>query len=148
MTVRLAVPPRSRAAPLWDRTLLRKRAQQVLRAMGHAAAELSVTLAKDAEMAALNEAWRQRPRPTDVLSFSLLEGEHTPFRGNLLGEVVIGLWVAERQARAARRCLDDELARLLIHGVLHLLGHDHVRSQDAKRMRCEERRLWGLVKAP
>jgi len=104
-----------------------------------------VTLADDADIAALNASFRARPRPTDVLSFSLLEGEFADRRGPLLGEVVIGVEVAARQARAARRSLDDEVARLLIHGVLHLLGHDHVRATQARRMRAEERRLWRML---
>jgi len=54
---------------------------------------------------------------------------------------VIGIETAARQARAQRRPFDDELARLLIHGVLHLLGHDHLRPAEARRMRAEERRV-------
>ena len=92
-------------------------------------------------MARLNGEWRGRERPTDVLSFSLLEGAHARHRGGLLGDVVIGLWVAARQARAGGRSLDEELCRLLIHGVLHLLGHDHEVAAEARRMRAEERRL-------
>ena len=141
MTLRLVGPPRRRDAPRFDRPLLRVRARGVLRALGHADSELSVTLADDDAMARLNGAWRGRPRPTDVLSFSLLEGVHTRHRGALLGDVVIGLWVAARQARAGRRSLDDELCRLLIHGVLHLLGYDHGRAPEARLMRAEERRL-------
>ena len=76
-----------------------------------------------------------------MLSFSLLEGPHADRRGALLGEVVIGVDVAARQARRGRRSLDDEAARLLIHGVLHLLGHDHVRAAETRRMQAEERRL-------
>jgi probable rRNA maturation factor len=114
----------------------------VLRAVEQGRAELSVTLADDAGIAALNGAYRGKPGPTDVLSFSLLEGPFTERRGPLLGEVVIGIDVAARQARSARRSLDDEVARLLIHGVLHLIGHDHVRVVEARRMQTEERRLW------
>ena len=77
-----------------------------------------------------------------MLSFSLLEGVHAERRGALLGDVVVGVEVAARQAARARRPLDDELARLLIHGVLHLLGHDHAEPAEAARMRAEERRLW------
>ena len=73
------------------------------------------------------------PRPTDVLSFSLLEGEDAEHRGALLGDVVIGVETAARQARAAPpRSLDEEVARLLIHGTLHLLGHDHEQAEEAR----------------
>lgn len=142
MTVRLGGPRRPPGSPRVDRRLLRSRAVRVLRALGLPRAEVSVSLVDDEAIAALNAGWRGKPRPTDVLSFSLLEGPHAEHRGDLLGEVVIGVDVAARQARRARRSLDDEAARLLIHGILHLVGHDHVRSADAQRMRAEERRLW------
>ena len=141
MTVRIGGPRRPRGAPRGDRRLLRRRAGAVLRALGRQDAEVSVTLVDDADIAALNEAWRGKQGPTDVLSFSLLEGPHADRRGALLGEVVIGVDVAARQARRGRRSLDDEAARLLIHGVLHLLGHDHVRAAETRRMQAEERRL-------
>jgi rRNA maturation RNase YbeY len=103
-------------------------------------------LADDQAISALNASFRGRRGPTDVLCFSLLEGEHADYRGALLGDVVIGIEAAARQVRGRGRSLDDEVARLLIHGALHLLGYDHARSEQARRMRTEERRLWRLVK--
>jgi len=141
MIVRLSGPPRRRGLPAVDKRLLRRRARSILSLLGCEGAELSVSLVEDASMEALNAAHRGKPRPTDVLSFSLIEGAHAQFRQELLGDVVIGIETAARQARAMRRDLDDEVARLLVHGVLHLLGHDHVRSAQAKRMRAEERRV-------
>jgi rRNA maturation RNase YbeY len=77
----------------------------------------------------------------------LLEGLHSERRGALLGDVVISLDTAERQARRARRSVDDECLRLLVHGVLHLLGHDHERDdEEARRMRAEERRVLRAVR--
>ena len=67
-----------------------------------------------------------------MLSFSLLEGAHAERRGALLGDVVVSLDTAAVQARRARRTLDDEVLRLLIHGTLHLLGHDHERDDEAR----------------
>ncbi len=130
-----------RGLPRVDRALLRRRAGALLRALDQAGAELSLHLADDAEIAALNARYRGVARPTDVLSFSLLEGESSAHRGALLGDVVIGVETAARQARRARRSLDAELLRLLIHGVLHLLGHDHLRAPEARAMRALERRL-------
>jgi rRNA maturation RNase YbeY len=117
----------------------------VLAALGQAEAELSLALLADPEMTELNERWRGRTGPTDVLAFSLLEGAGSQHRHALLGDVVIGVEVAARQAEAARHSLDDELARLLIHGVLHLLGFDHEVTAEARRMRSEERRLWRAI---
>ncbi|HVP28379.1 MAG TPA: rRNA maturation RNase YbeY [Myxococcota bacterium] len=146
MTVRLVAPPRRRDVPAFDRALLRRRASRALEALGQRGSELSVALVDDAAMAELNAAHRGKAGPTDVLSFSLLEGAHAEQRGALLGDVVIALGVASRQARRGRRSLDDEIARLLIHGVLHLVGHDHERDDEARRMRAEERRLWKAVR--
>lgn len=140
MSVRLRVDG-ARLAPPLDRRALQSRARRILRELGHARSELSLSLVDDDTIAALNESYRGRHGPTDVLAFSLLEGPHAEHRGSLLGDVVISLETAARQARAAHRSLDDELTRLLIHGVLHLLGHDHQRAGEARAMRAEERRL-------
>ncbi len=98
-------------------------------------------------MTALNTEHRGKKAPTDVLSFSLLEGRHSDRRGALLGDVVIGIETAARQARVAHQSLDDEVARLLIHGTLHLLGWDHQKSEEARLMRAEERRLWRAIRS-
>jgi probable rRNA maturation factor len=139
MSVRVSGP--ARGAPALDRALLGRRARRLLHALERPEVELSLALVDDAEMAELNQRHRSRRGPTDVLSFSLLEGPHTRHRGALLGDVVISVDTAARQARRSRRPLDDELLRLLIHGVLHLLGHDHAEPAEARAMRAEERRL-------
>ena len=147
MTVRLTVPPRSRQLPEIDSRLLRSRAVRVLREVGQSNSELSIAITLDAEIAALNSEHRGKRSATDVLSFSLLEGEHSDQRGKLLGDVVIGIETAARQARAAHRGLEEEVARLLIHGILHLLGWNHEESAEAKLMRAEERRLWRAIRS-
>lgn len=147
MTVRLTLPPRSRQLPRFDSRLLRSRASRMLKEVGQSISELSIAIVLDDEIAALNAEHRGKRSATDVLSFSLLEGDHSDRRGKLLGDVVIGIETAARQARAAHRSLDEELARLLIHGILHLLGWDHEESAEAKLMRAEERRLWRAIRA-
>jgi len=133
-------------APL-DRRLLRSRALRLLEELDRANSELSIAILRDEEIAALNLEHRGVHRATDVLSFSLLEGKHSERRGELLGDVVIGIETAARQARAAHRSLEEEVARLLIHGILHLLGWDHADGAEAKRMRAEERRLWRAIRS-
>ena len=144
MTVRLSG---RRGLPRLDRPLLRRRAARVLRALDLADAELSIRLVDDREMSVLNLHHRGRKGPTDVLSFSLCEGPHAVRRGELLGDVVISLDTAARQARRDRRPLEREVLRLLVHGALHLIGHDHVRAGERRRMRAEERRLLRAVQA-
>ncbi len=146
MSVRLSGPPRDAAGSRIDVPRLRRRAVRLLSALGHARSELSIALVDDATMSKLNGEWRGRPRATDVLSFSLLEGAHVACRGSLLGDVVIGVERAADQARQRHRALDEVAARLLIHGALHLLGHDHEAREQARRMRCEERRLWQVIR--
>ncbi|MBW2712320.1 MAG: rRNA maturation RNase YbeY [Deltaproteobacteria bacterium] len=121
--------------------MLQRRAELILAQIGHAESELSLSLVDDPAIAELNLSYRKLDRPTDVLSFSLLEGEESTFRGNLLGDVVISVETAVRQAREQDVSLDEELARLLIHGVLHLIGHDHMEAEEEQRMQAEERRL-------
>lgn len=138
MTVRLSG---RRGLPPVDRARLRRRASALLRELERPDAELSVALVDDAEIAELNARWRGRAGATDVLSFSLEEGSHAEHRGALLGDVVISLETAARQARRRRHSLEDEVLRLLIHGALHLVGHDHVGDAEARAMRAEERRI-------
>jgi len=140
MSVRVAGPPRGTRGLRRDR--LARFARDLLGALGEARSELSIALVDDATGAALNERWRRRRGPTDVLSFPLREGRHARQRGALLGDVVIALGVARRQAEARGHDLEAECRRLLVHGVLHLLGYDHVRPEQARRMRAKERALW------
>ncbi|NRA09147.1 MAG: rRNA maturation RNase YbeY [Myxococcales bacterium] len=134
-----------RGLPALDRRRLRGRVQRMLRALEMPDAEISISLVDDSAISELNAAYRKKQGATDVLSFSLLEGEHSERRGALLGDVVVSLETAARQAARGGRSLDQEVMRLLIHGALHLLGHDHQQAGEARRMRAEERRLWRLL---
>jgi rRNA maturation RNase YbeY len=140
MSVRVSGPPR-RVRGL-SRKRLAERARALLAALGEADAELSLALVDDTTGAALNRRWRGRAGATDVLSFSLREGAHARHRGALLGDVVIAVSVARRQAGERGHTLEAECLRLLIHGVLHLLGYDHARPAEARVMRAKERALW------
>jgi len=105
--------------------------------------ELSLTLVRDTEMRRLNAQWRAKDKPTDVLSFPAGEGPAVGLRP--LGDVVISLDTGRRVARQLGATLEEELARYLAHGLLHLLGHDHHRKDEARRMRAEEERLLGFA---
>jgi len=120
---------------------LGRSARRLLRGLGLRHAELSIALVSDAEMRRLNRRWRGTDRPTDVLSFPQREGEGgTP--DGLLGDVVISVDSARRQADARGATLGREGERLLVHGLLHLLGYDHERSAaEARRMQRRERTL-------
>lgn len=120
-------------------TELRRDARRLLQALAEdeprlAEAELSVLLCDDPFIHDLNRAWRQVDAPTDVLSFP----QNDPVT---LGDVVISVDTAARQAAEQGHPLERELRVLLVHGVLHLLGHDHHAPEETARMRAEEERL-------
>ncbi len=118
----------------------------ILGALGFHEAELSVTLTSDEAIAQIAGDFGRQRRPTDVLAFSLLDGPGAEFRGDALGDVIISVDTAARQARRRGVTLAAELRDLLIHGILHLLGMDHDRDSDARRMRSLEDQLrWTLV---
>ena len=142
MKIHVSGPPCGLRGSHVDPGLLQARARRMLSRLEESDSELSVALVDDDEIASLNTQWRSRSGPTDVLAFSLLEGEHAEHRGRLLGDVVIGIETAARQAALRHRSVDEEVARLLIHGVLHLLGYDHQRADQERVMRGMQSVLW------
>jgi probable rRNA maturation factor len=122
---------------------LRARAAAFLSSLDLRDVELSVLLTDDPGIRVLNREWRRKDRPTDVLSFPAGEPPPGSTGPRHLGDVIVSLDTARRQARARRHRLADELDLYLAHGLLHLLGHDHHRRQDARRMAALESRLLG-----
>jgi len=120
-------------------------AKTLLSALEYDDAELSLLITDDAEIAELNSTYRNKQKPTDVLSFSQQEGEGAA--EGILGDVVISLDTAERQAVEYEVSVAEELQRLLIHGVLHLCGYDHenVPEAVAEEMREKERELSAVL---
>ncbi|HLW70904.1 MAG TPA: rRNA maturation RNase YbeY [Candidatus Binataceae bacterium] len=146
---------------------LRGSAKSLLRLLDRDRAELSIVLTTDAAIRQLNSLFRGKDSPTDVLSFPQLgdgQGSHEcgeNSRGRaaetragaadagppvILGDVVISIATALRQAQAMRLPPERRLRALLIHGLLHLLGYDHERSRaEARRMFARERELAALL---
>ena len=120
-------------------------AELVLGAIGERRSELSIELAGDHRMRRLNREYRKKDRTTDVLAFPMREAlapHAARLAANMLGDVVISVPQARRQAIEVGRQLDDELVSLLVHGVLHLCGYDHERGEkEAVRMHRRERQL-------
>jgi len=93
-------------------------------------------------MRTLNNTWRNRDRTTDVLSFPLREGRFLDIQPDMLGDIVISVPVAARQAKDGGHSLTIELERLLVHGLVHLLGYDHEQGlKETRRMERKERQL-------
>ena len=148
-----------------DMKRLRGTAEHILAALHVENAELSIVLVSDRRIRNLNRRYRKKDAATDVLAFPLMaEAGIRPGRLQrrpgpslrkpagrlpwLLGDVVISLATARRQAHSFGHGLHQEVLRLLVHGVLHLLGYDHERgSREAARMAREERRVLRMVAA-
>lgn len=124
-----------------SRAEVRKWAERMLDDLELGDRELSVVLTDDAEIHVLNRDYRGKDRPTDVLAFAMGEGEGAEFAGPLLGDVVISVPTARRQAKRHRRELAAELRMLLAHGLLHLVGWDHQTDEEDRRMKARTRAL-------
>lgn len=112
--------------------------------------EISLTLCSDEEIHQLNKQWRSVDAPTDVLSFPLLEADEVeadPDEEILLGDIVISLDRAAAQAQDFGHSLERELLYLFAHGVLHLLGYDHLEETEQVEMRSVEESLLSAVGA-
>jgi probable rRNA maturation factor len=124
-----------------------RRARAMLVAVQMEHRELSIVLTGDTQIQKLNRIYRKKNRPTDVLSFSQEEGEMGEHAGRLLGDVVVSIPTARKQAEDRGRDLVSELTMLLAHGLLHLLGWDHQTEAEDRRMRRETDRLCAAADA-
>ena len=128
----------------FDRGRLLHRTQSFLDRLGRSGSTVSILLVDDREMTRLNHQYRGKNKPTNVLSFSMLEGMDVdiPLPFDELGDIVISLDTALREAGEQRRSPWDHISWLIVHGLLHLLGFDHERSdQEAREMYDREMEL-------
>lgn len=102
-----------------------------------ATAEIGVRLDADEGVRALNRAWRGKDRPTNVLSFPAGGGPH-PQESHHLGDIVLAYETVEAEAESEGKSLADHAAHLLVHGVLHLLGHHHEEENEGDAMEALE----------
>jgi rRNA maturation RNase YbeY len=141
-----------------DQARVDRLARAILSDVGETAADLGILFVGDQQMRGLNRRYRGKDRTTDVLAFAMREAvaphgstgspsrvqsrdaaRRTP---DMLGDVVISVPTARRQAKEAGRSLEEELAWLLVHGILHLCGYDHERGEkEARRMHRRERMI-------
>ena len=128
-----------------DPTVIVSLAERVLAAESVDGAELGILVTNDDQIRDLNREYAGEDKATDVLSFSLQEGEEfvSPDDVTRLGEVIISYPTAERQAKEAGHSVADEVSHLLVHGILHLLGYDHAEPDDERKMRAREDELLG-----
>jgi probable rRNA maturation factor len=110
--------------------------------LGSPEAELSIVFVDDSLIRELNRRYLHRDKPTNVLAFSMTEGEFPMFHPHLLGDLVISVETAERQSNRFGLRAGDMVILLMIHGILHLLGYDHLRSKKkAREMAVKQKEL-------
>ena len=114
--------------------------------MGYREVELSILFTGDRRMAALNRKYLGKDRPTNVLAFPMENGTPAVMTARMLGDIVVSVDTASAQARENGKSVEETIYRLLIHGLLHLLGYDHERSTaDADQMETEQARLLTMM---
>lgn len=101
--------------------------------------QLNVVFVSDQYIRALNKAYRDKDQPTDVLSFNYED------EGGILGEVYISVETAKRQAKEHKLRLEDELIKLIVHGILHVHGFNHEEDEDYREMHAVERAALGEI---
>ena len=109
--------------------------------------EVSIVLTDDKHIHALNKTYLGRDKTTNVISFSLQEGEHGNINPQLLGDVVISLDTAQKDALKGNLALEQEIEYLLIHGILHLLGYNHENTSQAetRKMKQKEKEIFSKL---
>ena len=128
--------------PRVNEVLVRRTAEHLLVLTEMPGAELSILLVDDKKIGELNRSWRRKSGPTNVLAFSLTEGDDAAMALNLLGDIVISVETAAREAGKEGISLHSRVQALLVHGFLHLIGYDHEKSDpEAVRMHDKEREL-------
>lgn len=138
----------------FDVQVVHRAVSTTLKAHGAEACEVSVLLTDDADIRQLNRDYRGIDAPTDVLAFAMREGEEGHVNPHLLGDLVISLETAARQATTNDTLsqtggnLETEAALLAVHGMLHLLGYDHQTPKDATVMFEKQKAIFSLLEKP
>jgi probable rRNA maturation factor len=126
--------------------VIQKKAQAILNALDCPDGELSIVIVDDVRIAELNQTYLQHTGPTNVISFPMREGDFSQINPDVLGDVVISADTCAREAEGAGISTQDRLDQLLIHGILHLLGYDHVHSESESRvMEAKSNELLALL---
>lgn len=141
---------RQRGGVALNTPFVKKQALRMMTYLGCSDTELSVVFVHDEGMRLLNRAYRCKDRPTNVLAFPQFETYEGEPRTPLLGDIVISVTTAAREARELSQTLEERVVFLLAHGLLHLLGYEHERSAAQRRRmeRCEQDILSHLREQP
>ncbi len=125
---------------------IRKKIGRVLKDLGCDKGELSILFTDDVHICELNRSYLGREGPTNVMAFPMSDDPASGVVSGMLGDVVISVDTALREARAANEPLEEVIYRLLVHGILHLMDYDHERSpRDERIMMREQKRLISII---
>ena len=129
-----------------DLKKIRRVVQRILADLGLPEAELSLLLVDDKQIQELNHRFLGRDKPTNVLAFSMREGEYSSLHPHLLGDLVISIETAKRQSKQSDLNAMEMLTLLLIHGILHLLGYEHEGGKKgAREMAIKQKELFQMI---
>jgi probable rRNA maturation factor len=124
-------------------------ARRILKTLGYEGYELTVVLVDDREITRLNRQYFRRNRPTNVISFPLMDDSPVSLRSRILGDVVISAETAQRDTGEAGEKTQDEILFLMIHGILHLAGYDHEGSvAERRKMEAKEKEFFEGLNRP
>jgi len=122
---------------------IRRVVQRILTSLGLHEVEISLLLVDDKQIRELNRRFLCRDKPTNVLAFSMKEGEFSALHPHLLGDLVISIETARRQSRQSGLNEMEMITLLVIHGILHLLGYEHEgRKKEAREMAAKQKELF------
>jgi probable rRNA maturation factor len=130
-----------------DRRKIGAAARRILKALGYGGYELTVVLVDDPEITRLNRQYFRRNRPTNVISFPLMDDSPVSIRSRTLGDVVISAETARRDAQEVGKKAGEEILFLLVHGILHLAGYDHEGLvAERRKMEAKEKEIFYSLK--
>jgi probable rRNA maturation factor len=125
---------------------VRQQAKAILSALDNPNGELSILIVDDAQITALNKEYLKREGPTNVIAFPMLEGDFSDISPQLLGDVVISIETAHQEGKMMGITTEERFTQLIVHGILHLLGYDHERTEEeALRMEIKSNALLKLI---
>jgi probable rRNA maturation factor len=124
---------------------IKRTAQAILNALDCPDGELSILLVDNQQIETLNRDYLNREGPTNVIAFPMREGQFANLNPHLLGDVVISVETAHKEAEESKISLENRFRQLLAHGILHLLGYNHVETEEAQRMETKTNELLNRI---
>lgn len=127
---------------------MRRHLKRLLNELNLKEAEISILLVDDDQIRKINMTYLNRDRPTNVVSFSMVEGSYGHIHPEILGDIIISTETAARDALTGQLDFMDEMEFLMIHGLLHLIGYNHenTSSAESEKMKIRERELFFMLR--